>query len=153
MIHGWWGEFIDVFARLLAAAAAGAAIGLNRYLRNKAAGFGTHALVSLGAALATLVMVRAPGTDAGALSRVIQGLVTGVGFIGAGEIMRGRSEQEIQGLTTAASIWTAAILGIGCGAADYVVSCVGIVLTLLILVVSKPFEDFAAKLLNRHERK
>jgi putative Mg2+ transporter-C (MgtC) family protein len=147
-----WGDFSEVLVRLLAATAAGAAIGLNRFLRGKPAGFGTHALVSLGAGLATLIMARAPGTDAGAVSRVIQGLVTGVGFIGAGEIMRGNRDGDVHGLTTAASVWAAAIIGIGCGMAEFVVCATGVALTLIILILSKPFEELVARLLKRgHE--
>ena len=94
-------------------------------------------------------MARAAGSDPGAVSRVIQGLVTGVGFIGAGEIMRGNREKDVHGLTTAASVWTAAMLGISCGIADFTVCATGVRLTLLILVLSKPIEDLASRILNR----
>jgi putative Mg2+ transporter-C (MgtC) family protein len=146
-------DFLDVFLRLLAGVCAGGAVGLNRFLHHKSAGFGTHALVSLGAALGTLVMVRAAGSDPGGVSRVIQGLVTGVGFIGAGEILRGSRENDMHGLTTAASVWTSAILGISCGVADFTVCATGVGLTLSILVLSKPLEDLLARILRRANNK
>ncbi len=138
----------EVLLRLAAAVVAGAAIGLNRWLRHKPAGFGTHALVSLGGALATMIIVRTPGGDAEAVSRVIQGLVTGVGFIGAGVIMRGDADREVHGLTTAASIWATAILGIACGASDWDIAVIGVACALVVLVVSKPLEDLAGRVLK-----
>lgn len=137
----------EVLVRL--AAAVGAIIGLNRWLHHKPAGFGTHGLVSLGAALAILIAVRAPGADAAAAARVIQGLVTGVGFIGAGVILRADANREVHGLTTAASVWTSAILGIACGMADYVAGAIGVLLAFVILVLSKPLEDLVGRIFRR----
>lgn len=139
----------DVLVRLAAAVAVGALIGLNRWLHHKPAGSGTHGLVSLGAALAILIAVRAPGADAAAVARVIQGLVTGVGFIGAGVILRADANREVHGLTTAASVWTSAILGIACGMADYIVGAIGVLLALVLLVLSKPFEELVARIFRR----
>jgi putative Mg2+ transporter-C (MgtC) family protein len=140
---------VDVAFRLTLAVAIGGIIGLNRWLRHKPAGFGTHALVSLGAALATIVMSNSPGADAQSTSRVIQGLVTGVGFIGAGVIMR--EEHSVHGLTTAASIWISAILGISCGSSDFLLATFGIVFALAVLLISKPFEDRAARVFKRED--
>ncbi len=102
----------EVSLRLVCAVFAGAVIGLNRWFYHKPAGLGTHGLVALGAALACVIATQAKGADAGAASRTIQGLVTGVGFIGAGVIMRENRGQHVHGLTTAASVWVSAILGI-----------------------------------------
>jgi putative Mg2+ transporter-C (MgtC) family protein len=140
----------DVVMRLAFSVVIGAGIGVNRWLRHKPAGFGTHGLVALGSTIATLLIIRAPGSDAEALSRVIQGLVTGVGFIGAGVIMRENANGEVHGLTTAASIWASAILGIGCGVADFVLSAAGAIFALGILVLSKPFEDLIGRLFKRN---
>lgn len=126
-----------VLLRLGAAVAVGALIGLDRELRRKPAGLRTLALVSLGSAvfiLETIDPTRAPYTDA--TSRVIQGIVTGVGFLGAGTIMRGASEDSIRGLTTAASIWLAAASGVACGLADWPLVVVGSALGLLVLVIT-----------------
>ncbi len=139
----------EVLLRLITAITAGAVIGFNRFLHHKPAGFGTHALVSLGAALGTLATIRASGSDTAAVSRVIQGLVTGVGFIGAGEILRGNKEQDVHGLTTAASVWTAAMLGISSAIADFTLCITGMLLTLIVLVLSKPLEDFVARIMGR----
>lgn len=133
---------VEVIVRLVVAVAGGATIGLNRFLRRKSAGTRTHAIVSLGAAMAALLADRMAETEA--VSRVAQGLVTGVGFIGAGVILRHGS--HIQGLTTAASIWTCAIYGICCGAGDLAVAVTGLLLALVMLLVGKPFEQAVGKL-------
>jgi putative Mg2+ transporter-C (MgtC) family protein len=131
--------FGAVFVRLGAAVGVGALIGLDRELRRKPAGLRTLALVSLGSAVFILETVdpsRAAYTDAS--SRVIQGIVTGVGFLGAGSIMRLGSvgEESVRGLTTAASIWLAAALGIACGLANWQLVGGGALLGLLVLVIT-----------------
>ena len=95
------------------------------------------ALVALGSAvfiLETIDPTRGAYTDA--TSRVIQGVVTGVGFLGAGSIMRGADEESIRGLTTAASIWLAAASGIACGLANWPVVIVGGSLGILVLLIT-----------------
>src|SRR6267142_2483723 len=114
-----------VFLRLGAAVAVGALIGLDRELRRKPAGLRTLALVSLGSAVFILETVDATRALTDATSRVIQGIVTGVGFLGAGSIMRSANEDSVRGLTTAASIWLAAASGIACGLADWPLVVVG----------------------------
>lgn len=143
----------EVPLRLVLAIVAGAAVGLNRWFHHKPAGLGTHGLVALGAALASLVAARNPGADAAAASRVIQGLVTGVGFIGAGVIMRENQGQQVHGLTTAASIWISAILGIACALSNFTISAVGLALTLAVLTVSKPIEEMLERIVRRRETK
>lgn len=126
-----------VFLRLAAAVAAGALIGLDRELRHKPAGLRTLALVALGSAvfvLETIDSTRGVYTDA--TSRVIQGIVTGVGFLGAGSIMRGAGEESVRGLTTAASIWLAAATGIACGLANWPLVVGGSALGLLVLLIT-----------------
>ena len=109
-------HWTDVLLRLGAAVVAGALIGLDRELRGKPAGFRTVALVSLGAAM---FVMTAMGETADTTSRAIQGIVTGVGFLGAGTIVRGQTQDSVKGLTTAASVWVAAANGIGCGLAQW----------------------------------
>src|SRR4051812_38044565 len=98
--------------RLGSAVLAGGALGLNRKVGGKAAGMRTHAIVSLGAAVAVLagvlILEGMPGTDGGAITRAMQGVISGIGFIGAGAILKGSGRGEVRGLTTAASIWLAA---------------------------------------------
>ena len=133
-------EYSDVFLRLGAATAVGAAIGFDREVRGKPAGLRTVILVSLGAAV--LVMLGEELTETrsyNATTTVIQGIVTGIGFLGAGTIIRGQTEAEVKGLTTAASIWLAAAIGIACGLAQWSVVLVAAGLGILTLLLD-PFE-------------
>jgi putative Mg2+ transporter-C (MgtC) family protein len=126
-----------VLIRLSAAVGVGALIGLDRELRRKPAGLRTLALVALGSAvfiIETIDTTRGAYTDA--TSRVIQGIVTGVGFLGAGSIMRSADEESVRGLTTAASIWLAAAAGIACGLANWPLVVVGGLLGVLVLVIT-----------------
>lgn len=112
------GELLELAMRLSAAVLVGGLIGLNRDLHRKPAGVRTHALVSLGAALIVLVSLP-PEFDNphryDALSRVVQGVLTGIGFLGAGVILHAPDLRRISGLTTAATIWVTALLGVACG--------------------------------------
>jgi len=125
-----------IFLRLAAAVAVGALIGLDRELRRKPAGLRTLALVSLGSAVFVLETIdpTRPGYTDGT-SRVIQGVVTGVGFLGAGSIMRTASDDSVRGLTTAAAIWLAAAAGIACGLANWPLVIGGSALGLLVLAI------------------
>jgi putative Mg2+ transporter-C (MgtC) family protein len=143
MLDGIGPANVDLVLRLGLAVVGGSLIGLNRFLRHKSAGMRTHAIVALGAAMATLLAAHTG--DTAALSRIAQGLVTGVGFIGAGVIMRD-GESHVQGLTTAASVWGCAILGICCGAGDFAIAAVGVVLTLAVLLLGRPLERAIAGL-------
>ena len=126
----------EVFLRLAAAVGAGALIGLDRELRNKPAGLRTLALVALGSAVFVLETIDPARAYTDATSRVIQGVVTGVGFLGAGSIMRTAGEESVRGLTTAASIWLAAAMGIACGLADWPLVVGGCALGLLVLTIT-----------------
>lgn len=103
-----------VTVRLGAAAVIGAVLGAEREVAGKPAGLRTHMLVSLGAATFALVSEEF-GPAAGDVGRVIQGVATGIGFIGAGTILKRADQQEISGLTTAATIWLTAALGLAAG--------------------------------------
>src|SRR5262245_3768776 len=100
-------QIVRVIIRLLVAMLLGAIVGIQREQTGKPAGVRTHMLVALGAALFVLASVESGMTSAD-LSRVIQGLATGIGFIGGGAILKLSAEREIQGLTTAAGIWMTA---------------------------------------------
>jgi putative Mg2+ transporter-C (MgtC) family protein len=100
--------------RLALAAALGGVLGYERERQGKAAGVRTHMLVALGAALFVLVPQQAGVSDAD-MTRVIQGVVAGIGFLGAGSIIKGNDEDTVKGLTTAAGIWLTAAIGIACG--------------------------------------
>ena len=121
--------------RLGLAVVAGAVLGIDRELKRKPAGLRTHALVSVGSALVILVTLAlggGPGNDP--LSRAVQGVITGIGFLGAGVIMQYESERRVEGLTTAASIWVAAGLGMACGAGLIELVGIGLAAALLVLV-------------------
>lgn len=129
----------DEIFRLVAAAAAGIAIGLNREMQGKPLGMRTLALVALGSAIAALTAVDYRGLDhdPDALSRVVQGVLqgvlTGIGFIGAGVVLRNKESGTVEGLTTAASVWVTAAIGIACALAAWHLVVIGVVLTLLVL--------------------
>jgi putative Mg2+ transporter-C (MgtC) family protein len=134
-------EWLDVVVRLVGAVLAGAILGVNRDLHHKPAGLRTHALVSLGSAMVVVAAASMAEASAETVSRAIQGLVTGVGFIGAGVILHHDAERRVVGLTTAASIWVAAALGVACGGGDWVVALLGLALTLAVLVFGGPIES------------
>ena len=130
-------DFWQVYLRLAAAVGAGALIGLDRELRRKPAGLRTLALVALGSAVFILETVEpTSGISTEGTSRVIQGIVTGVGFLGAGSILRGTNEDSVRGLTTAASIWLAAATGIACGLAKWGLVAGSCTLGLLVLMIT-----------------
>ncbi|GLK69581.1 MgtC/SapB family protein [Hansschlegelia plantiphila] len=125
--------------RLLAAVLCGVLIGFNRDRKQKAAGVRTLGLVALGACLVSLAALHEPSLhdNADALSRIIQGVLqgvmTGVGFIGAGVILKQDGSMRVRGLTTAAAVWLTAALGIVCALADWTLAAMGVVLALLVL--------------------
>jgi len=125
-------DAIVMSVRLLLAAALGGLLGYDRERAGKSAGLRTHMLVSLGAALFVLIPQQAGVSDAD-LSRIIQGIVAGIGFLGAGAIVKGKHEEDIQGLTTAAGIWLTAAVGIAAGIGRESSAILGAVLAFLIL--------------------
>ena len=148
---GWWQqvwdtvreEFSDlpdaaqvtrVTLRLLIAAILGGALGYEREKKGKAAGMRTHMLVALGAAMFVLIPQLAKVTDA-EMTRVIQGLVAGVGFLGAGAILRVGDRGEVKGLTTAAGIWLTAAIGMAAGMGREATALLCSVLALTVLSV------------------
>jgi putative Mg2+ transporter-C (MgtC) family protein len=131
---------LEVILRLLVALGCGAAIGLNREFHRKPAGFRTFGLVSIGAALVVLLMELEPHSGPDAVSRVVQGVLTGIGFLGAGVIFRRDSHKQVGGLTTAAAVWLTAGLGMAAGAGQFVVAIGGAVLGLALLLLGGPLE-------------
>ncbi len=107
-------EITRISVRLLMAALLGGILGFEREQRGKAAGIRTHMLVAIGAALFILIPQQAGITDA-EISRVVQGVIAGIGFLGAGAIIKGSDERHLKGLTTAAGIWLTAAIGVAAG--------------------------------------
>lgn len=128
---------LEMILRFLLAFALGAGIGFQRERAGKTAGLRTHILVSSGAALFTLVSVYGFTGAAVDISRVAAAVVVGVGFIGAGVIFRGRQEEEVAGLTTAATIWVTAAIGLAAGAGMYLISVIATAITVGVLLLPK----------------
>ena len=139
--------------RLGASLIVGAILGLNRELHGKPAGLRTHALVSLGAALATIVVLKSPdgslAADQNAISRVVQGVLTGIGFLGAGVILRDPAG-HVTGLTTAATIWICAVFGMICGLGYWAILGIAVGLTAIVLLLGRPVERLAERIFHRH---
>jgi putative Mg2+ transporter-C (MgtC) family protein len=133
-------EATRVVLRLAMAIALGAAIGYERELRGKSAGLRTHMLVSLGSALFVLVPLQS-GVPAPDISRVVQGIIAGIGFLGGGAIIKLSSDEEVKGLTTAASIWVAAAIGIAAGLGREATAVVSTLAALFILAVVRKMES------------
>jgi len=130
-------RLVIVLIRVFAAILLGAVVGIERERAGKPAGLRTHMLVSLGTALVVMACWDTNMSLDG-LSRVIQGIVTGIGFIGAGTILKLNEQREIQGLTTAAGLWMTAAIGVAVGLGVLGVALIGTLATVLILV----FEHF-----------
>ncbi|MEA5578559.1 MgtC/SapB family protein [Anabaena sp. UHCC 0451] len=139
-------DWLNICFRLCLALLIGGIVGLERQIRRKPAGLRTHMLVSLGSAVFTIVAIQVGGEkiNADALSRVIQGIAAGVGFLGAGEILRESSQKsqsvEIHGLTSAAAIWVAAALGIASGCGLWQLGLIAALLTVVVLHLFKKIE-------------
>lgn len=141
-------DTFTIVARIAAAVAVGAVLGINRDLRHKPAGLRTHALVSIGSALVVLVAIDSGATSDG-ISRVLQGLITGIGFLGAGVIIHHEANRRVQGLTTAASVWVAAGLGAACGLGLNVLVLVAVCAALLVLMTGGPIERAIERVFDR----
>lgn len=127
------GQFVRIIVRLTLAAALGFALGFEREQKGKAAGVRTHMLVAIGSAIFVLIPQQT-GIVPADMSRVIQGLVAGVGFLCAGTILKqGRDEQQVQGLTTAAGLWMTAAIGMACGLGREVTAVLSTLLALAVL--------------------
>jgi putative Mg2+ transporter-C (MgtC) family protein len=127
-------EAVRVVVRFVAALIAGGIIGWQRERSGKAAGLRTHLLVCTGTTLFVLAAIDA-GMQLDALSRVIQGLVTGIGFLGAGAILKVESSHQIKGLTTAAGIWMTAALGVTIGLGHLGTAAIGTVFAWTVLAI------------------
>lgn len=130
----------DIALRLGAAALSGIILGVNRDFADKPIGMRTLGLVALGAGTIAVAGIQVPGMDANAdaMSRVVQGIIQGVmagiSFIGAGVILRDAETRTVEGLTTAATVWVAAALGVACGLGAWNAVAIGIALSLLLLI-------------------
>jgi len=132
-------EATVIVLRLGLAVILGAAIGYEREMKGKDAGLRTHMLVSLGAAIFVLVP-SASGMQIADMSRVMQGVIAGVGFLGAGAILKQENDRVVKGLTTAASIWVVAAIGVAAGYGREATAVASTVIALFVLAVVNRFE-------------
>jgi putative Mg2+ transporter-C (MgtC) family protein len=130
---------LELMERLLLAASLGAAIGVERELRRKPAGLRTNILIALGSALFTILSLQVTRTG-GTPDRIAAQIVTGIGFLGAGAILR--SGKDVRGMTTAATIWVNAAIGMAAGAGEFVTAGLATLVTLSVLVILPPVEAY-----------
>ena len=139
MVMNW--EIYGTMAfRLGLALLVGATLGLNRWLHHKSAGIRTHSLVAIGSATAVMLIADFVQDDAQSVSRVLQGLITGLGFLGAGVIIHEQRSRKVHGLTTAASLWACALIGATFGAGKYGLGALALGAILLTLLIGGPLE-------------
>lgn len=139
-------HFTIILLRLFTATLLGAAIGFERQRAGKAAGLRTHILVTAGTTLFIVAGISSgmrPNSDA--ISRVIQGIITGIGFVGAGSILKRETDKNIQGVTTSAGIWMTAAIGVTVGLGALGLAMIAAVLSLIVLRVTVWVETRAFK--------
>ncbi|HET7497588.1 MAG TPA: MgtC/SapB family protein [Candidatus Eisenbacteria bacterium] len=129
-----WAQLVRIAVRLLLSAGLGAVVGLQREQTGKPAGLRTHMLVALGATLFVLAPLEMD-VSMSDIGRVIQGVATGIGFIGGGAILKLSAEREVRGLTSAAGIWITAAAGVAVGLGRLAIAAVSILLTWIILAI------------------
>jgi putative Mg2+ transporter-C (MgtC) family protein len=137
--------YTEITMRLFTAVLMGCILGLDRNLHGKPTGVKTLGLVALGSALVTIAIdypEAAQVRNVDALSRVIQGVITGIGFLGAGVIVRGQSGDSVKGLTTAASIWVTAAIGVVCGIGAWRTALIALAIVIALLIVGHPLERY-----------
>jgi len=161
-IDNIYGELglLDVFCRLVVAVLLGGLVGIERQLNGHWAGLRTLMAVAMGAAIFTLVGKMAAehalhlGTNARNIvdvTRVIQGIAAGVGFLGAGAILKLSDQLEVKGLTTASAIWLSAALGTAAGLALWELALAATVVSLVVLALLRPLEKWLARYSNQEE--
>ncbi len=140
----------EIIRRVLLSAAIGGIIGAERELRHKSAGFRTNILIAMGAAIFTIVSVELASNTTDP-TRVAAQIVTGIGFLGAGAIMR--NDKEIHGLTTAATVWVNAALAVAAGGGLYDVAILGGAITMIVLLILAPIEAAVDRRLDQTGRR
>ncbi len=119
----------------------GALVGFERLIHTRTTGARTHMLVSMGSAAFVLAARQAFGETDDSLTRIVQGVASGIGFIGAGSVLKLSSPAEIRGLTTASTVWLSSSVGIACGLEVYRVAIWATILALVVLALLRPFEQ------------
>jgi putative Mg2+ transporter-C (MgtC) family protein len=141
-----WDLYESIVLRLVLALLVGTVLGLNRWLHHKSAGIRTHSLVAIGSATAVMLISDFVQDDAQSVSRVLQGLITGLGFLGAGVIIHEQRSKRVHGLTTAASLWACALIGAAFGAGQFALGGLSLGAILLTLAIGGPLERLIARI-------
>ncbi len=148
-------NWLDLALRIAAAMVAGAVIGINRDLHHKPIGLRTLGLVALASCMLVLTVsqyaLQHGANSSDAASRVTQGIVSGIGFLGAGVILRGPDQVHVLGLTTAAAILVVAALGVSCALAAWPILILGFTATLLLLIVCGPLEHAIQRAIDNRQ--
>jgi putative Mg2+ transporter-C (MgtC) family protein len=140
----------ELAIRLLTAAVLGGILGLEREIRQKSAGLRTNILITIGSALFTLMSIELADGPTSDPARIAAQIVTGIGFLGAGAIMRNGA--SIHGLTTAATVWVNAAVGVAAGGGEYHLAVIATVVTLVVLLMLEPIERALARRLEKGGR-
>ena len=150
-----YADQIEMTLRLFGATVAGMVIGINRDIHNKPIGMRTLGLVALGSAVVILSGSVYEGLHFGqdAVSRVVQGILTGLGFLGAGSILRAKDGTEVQGLTTASTVWIAAALGVTAGLGAWFITIAGTLVTLFLLTYGTSLEAKLIRFFGRNHNR
>lgn len=143
--------FVDDLIRLAIAILLGSIVGAERQLAGQSAGLRTHVMVALGSAVFTLAGISTAGGDLHQVTRVVQGVAAGVGFLGAGAILRMNGDAKVKGLTTAGSIWVAAAMGTSAGLGEYALAASATIASLAVLVILRPLSRRLDDYAKRHE--
>lgn len=139
---------LELAQRLLVAALLGGALGFERELRQKSAGLRTNILIAIGSALFTAMSLEIAEGISADPGRVAAQIVTGIGFLGAGAILR--TDSGVHGLTTAATIWVNAAVGVAAGGGEYHLAILATGVTLAVLLALHPIERFIERRINQH---
>ena len=146
-------NFSDDLTRIAVAALLGGVIGLEREWKGHWAGLRTHILVATGCAIFIIAGMGIVGRESEAVTRVVQGIASGVGFLGAGTILKLDQKEQIKGLTTAGSIWLSAALGTAAGSGEYALASAAAIVSLFVLGVLGPLEKFLERRHKRHRNR
>jgi putative Mg2+ transporter-C (MgtC) family protein len=142
---------IDIAIRLVAAAVLGGIIGLDRNLHAKSTGIRTHGLVAVGSAFVVVIGASVDGAiDQDSVARIAQGILAGIGFLGAGVILRNTDGGKVHGLTTAASIWATAAVGVGCAVGQIGATALATATMLTVVLLGGKTERALRRFLARH---
>ena len=142
-------QLVRICVRLIATVIIASVVGVQRERSHKSAGLRTHLMVALGAAIFVLIPEEA-GYTTGDISRVMQGIATGIGFLGGGVILKVDAQQRVRGLTTAAAIWLMAVIGVSCGIGRFGIAIVSVLLSWFILVALAPIDRILDGKLQMH---